>query len=46
MRKLIFFIHTSLDGFVAGVNGEMDWINVDDEIFDSCFVKDNERKRS
>jgi dihydrofolate reductase len=34
MRKLIFFMHTSLDGFVAGLNGEMDWINVDDDIFD------------
>ena len=34
MRKLIFFMHTSLDGFVAGLNGEMDWINVDDAMFD------------
>lgn len=34
MRSLIFFMHTSLDGFVAGLNGEMDWISVDDEIFD------------
>ena len=34
MRKLIFFMHTSLDGFVAGLNGEMDWIKVDDAIFD------------
>lgn len=34
MRKLIFFMHTSLDGFVAGPNGEMDWIKVDEEIFD------------
>jgi dihydrofolate reductase len=34
MRNLIFFMHTSLDGFVAGLNGEMDWINIDDEIFD------------
>lgn len=34
MRNLIFFMHTSLDGFVAGLNGEMDWINVDDAIFD------------
>jgi dihydrofolate reductase len=34
MRKLIFFMHTSLDGFVAGLNGEMDWIIVDDAIFD------------
>lgn len=34
MRNLIFFMHTSLDGFVAGLNGEMDWINIDDEMFD------------
>jgi dihydrofolate reductase len=34
MRKLIFFMHSSLDGFVAGLNGEMDWIKVDDAIFD------------
>ncbi|HET9571009.1 MAG TPA: dihydrofolate reductase family protein [Bacteroidales bacterium] len=34
MRKLIFFMHTSLDGFVAGLHGEMDWILVNDEIFD------------
>src|SRR5579875_70003 len=34
MRKIISFMHISLDGFVAGVNGEMDWIKVDEEIFD------------
>jgi dihydrofolate reductase len=34
MRKLIFFMHTSLDGFVAGPKGEMNWIKVDEEIFD------------
>ncbi|OAQ39731.1 dihydrofolate reductase [Pedobacter psychrophilus] len=34
MRKIIVSMHTSLDGFVAGKNGEMDWINVDDEMFD------------
>ncbi|GET24286.1 dihydrofolate reductase family protein [Prolixibacter sp. NT017] len=34
MRKIISFMHISLDGFVAGPNGEMDWINVDEEIFD------------
>src|SRR6266852_5962294 len=34
MRKIISFMHISLDGFVAGLNGEMDWINVDEEIFD------------
>ncbi len=27
-------MHISLDGFVAGANGEMDWINTDEEIFD------------
>jgi dihydrofolate reductase len=34
MRKIISFMHISLDGFVAGQNGEMDWIKVDEEIFD------------
>lgn len=27
-------MHISLDGFVAGPNGEMDWIKVDEEIFE------------
>jgi dihydrofolate reductase len=34
MRKVISFMHISLDGFVAGPNGEMNWIKVDEEIFD------------
>ena len=34
MRKIISFMHISLDGFVAGLNGEMDWIKVDEVIFD------------
>jgi dihydrofolate reductase len=34
MRKLALFMHTSLDGFVAGTNGELDWVKVDQEIFD------------
>lgn len=34
MRKLISFMHLSLDGFVAGPNGEMNWITVNEEIFD------------
>jgi dihydrofolate reductase len=34
MRKIVSFMHTSLDGFVAGPNGEMDWIKVDAEMFD------------
>lgn len=27
-------MHTSLDGFVAGVNGEIDWVKLDDALFD------------
>ena len=34
MNKIISFMHISLDGFVAGLNGELDWIKVDEEIFD------------
>lgn len=34
MRKLVYFFHASLDGFVAGPKGEMNWITVDEEIFD------------
>lgn len=26
MRKIILLMHVSLDGFVTGPNGEMDWI--------------------
>lgn len=34
MRKIISFMHISLDGFVAGPKGEMNWITVNEEIFD------------
>jgi hypothetical protein len=34
MRKIISFMHISLDGFVAGPNGEMNRIKVDEEIFE------------
>ncbi len=34
MRKIISFMHMSLDGFVAGPNGEMNWIKADQELFD------------
>ena len=42
MRKIISFMHISLDGFVAGLNGEMDWIKVDEEIFDYVGKRINE----
>jgi dihydrofolate reductase len=34
MRRVILLEHMSLDGFVAGPNGEMDWIRLDDEMWD------------
>ena len=34
MRKLVSFMHVSLDGFVAGPQNEMNWIHVDEKIFD------------
>ncbi|HKB45680.1 MAG TPA: dihydrofolate reductase family protein [Chitinophagaceae bacterium] len=42
MRKIVLFMHTSLDGFVAGPNGEMDWINVDDDMFEYAGMRTNE----
>lgn len=35
-------MHISLDGFVAGPNGEMNWIKVDEEIFDYVGKRINE----
>lgn len=34
MKKVIAAMHISLDGFVGGPNGEMDWITLNDEMFD------------
>jgi dihydrofolate reductase len=34
MKKLIFFMHTSLDGFVASLKGELNWVKIDEELFD------------
>jgi len=34
MRKLVLFMHISLDGFVTDSKGKMDWINIDEEMFD------------
>ena len=30
MRKVILTMHMSLDGFIAGPNGELDWTAADD----------------
>ena len=34
MAKLISLMHISFDGFAAGPSGEMDWITMDQEIFE------------
>ena len=34
MSNVVLFVHVSLDGFVAGPNGEMDWISAPEELFD------------
>jgi dihydrofolate reductase len=33
MRKLISLMHTSLDGMIAGPNGELDWLHFSDQVF-------------
>ncbi len=33
MRKIVSFMHVSLDGFVATKTGELNWIKVNQEIF-------------
>ena len=35
MRRLALLEHLSLDGFLAGPNGEMNWIHVDEAMFGS-----------
>lgn len=32
MRKVVLFMHISLDGFAAGPNGELDWVSYDNEL--------------
>ncbi len=32
MRKVISFMHVSLDGFTTGPNGELEWAIVDEEL--------------
>src|SRR6476646_7995956 len=34
MRRLVLLEHISLDGYLAGADGDMAWIRVDDEVFD------------
>jgi dihydrofolate reductase len=40
MRKVVYSVAMSLDGFVAGPNGEADWITMDPEIdFGAIFAR-------
>lgn len=34
MRKLVSFVHLSLDGFVASAQGGLDWVSITEELFD------------
>lgn len=42
MRKLIVSQHVTLDSFLAGPNGEMNWIKLDDEVFNVVATFTNE----
>lgn len=37
MRKLVLFMHISLDGYATDETGGMGWIKIDQEMFDSAF---------
>ncbi|HSB92126.1 MAG TPA: dihydrofolate reductase family protein [Flavitalea sp.] len=34
MRKLVLFMHVSVDGYVAGPTGQMDFVKADNEMFE------------
>ena len=41
MRRVVLFMHISLDGPVTGVNGEIDRINVEVKMFDAALQQTN-----
>jgi hypothetical protein len=34
MRKIVSFMHMTLDGYTAGPKGEIDWVIVGEEMFE------------
>jgi dihydrofolate reductase len=34
MRKIVSFVHVSLDGFVASAEGGLDWISITEDLFE------------
>jgi dihydrofolate reductase len=40
MRKVILFMHVSLDGFVCGPGDEMDWTTMDDDGIGAFLIPD------
>jgi dihydrofolate reductase len=40
MRKVILFMHVSLDGFVCGPQDEMDWVTMDDDKIGEFLIPD------
>jgi dihydrofolate reductase len=38
MRKLISLLHVSLDGFVSSTCGRINWVTLDDEIFEDTLA--------
>ncbi len=40
MRKVILFMHVSLDGFVCGPHDEMDWTTMDDDGIGEFLIPD------
>ncbi len=42
MRKLVLFMHTSLDGFTARPDVAMDWVHVEEEMFEAAGQRTRE----
>ena len=41
MRRVVLFMHVSLDGFISRPGGEIDWVLVGEEMFDYALMQTN-----